>query len=119
MSIVPKKYHTFMMPALRRVYLGDGEDARARIDSLNAEVSQLKTRVAALYRDNSLLMVRCESAHSTISRLTIAERDARLALNKAIKDTRLANQNLEILRRDYHALKSQSVQEPFFFFEAD
>ncbi|KAH9965022.1 hypothetical protein BGW80DRAFT_1209904 [Lactifluus volemus] len=107
MSIVPKKYRAFMMPALRRVYLGDGEDGRTRIDSLNAEVSKLKERVAALYRDNSLLMVRCESAHSSISRLTIAERDARLALNKAIKDARLANQSLETLRRDYQALKSQ------------
>jgi outer membrane murein-binding lipoprotein Lpp len=107
MSIVPRKYHAFMMPSLRRVYLGDGEDNKARIESLSTEISTLKARVGALHRDNGLLMGRCESAHSTISRLALAERDARLALNKATKDLRLANQTLESLRKEYRILISQ------------
>jgi hypothetical protein len=32
-----------MTPALCRVYFGDGEGSRARIDALNAQLSQLKT----------------------------------------------------------------------------
>jgi chromosome segregation ATPase len=96
-----------MMPSLRRVYLGDEEDSRARIESLSAEIATLKTRVGTLHRDNGLLMDRCESAQSTISRLTVAERDARLALNKATKGLRLANQTLENLRREYEILISQ------------
>ncbi|KAI0255975.1 hypothetical protein BJV78DRAFT_1118698 [Lactifluus subvellereus] len=108
LSIVPKKYHVFMSPSLRRVYLGDEGNNKARIENLNAEIAALKARVGTLHRDKTLLMGRCESAQSTASRLALDERDARLALNKAKEDVRLAHQSLENLGRKYQALKSKS-----------
>ncbi|KAI0305822.1 hypothetical protein B0F90DRAFT_1623976 [Multifurca ochricompacta] len=108
MSMIPKKYHVFISPSLRRVYLGDGEDnSRTIIDNLNTEIAILRARVGMLKRDKDLLMDRCEAAQSALSRLTSDERAARLELNKAREDVRLANQNLENLRVDYRALKSR------------
>jgi chromosome segregation ATPase len=98
------KYHIFMSPSLRRVYLGDEGD-KAQIENLNAEIATLKARIGTLHRDKTLLMGRCESAHSTISRLALDERDARLALNKAKEEVRDADQNLGFLIRHYLALK--------------
>jgi hypothetical protein len=63
MSIFPKKYHTFISPPLRRVFLDAREDnSRAVIEKLNAET-------AALNRDKVLLMDRCDSAQSAVTRL--------------------------------------------------
>jgi hypothetical protein len=53
MSIVPTKYHTYISPPLRPVFLDAREDnSRAVIENLNAEIAALKWRVASLERDN-------------------------------------------------------------------
>jgi hypothetical protein len=68
MSIVPKKYHTFISPPLRRVFLDAREDnSRVVIEKLDAEI-------AALNRDKVLLMDRCDSAQRAMTRLRADER---------------------------------------------
>jgi hypothetical protein len=108
MSIVPKKYHTFISSPLRRVFL-ENDASRALIDDLNAENKRLHTHVASLKRDKNLLMDRCEAAQSAASKLTANERAARLAREKAKEEARLAKLNLERLRVEYDALKSRCV----------
>jgi hypothetical protein len=44
MAIVPKKYHTFISPPLRRVFLGDDGGRAAVIEDLNAEIETLQLR---------------------------------------------------------------------------
>lgn len=75
MSIVPKKYHPFISPPLRRVFL-DAEEYNnlAVIGNLNEVIENLNAEVAALNRDKVLLMDRCDSAQSTITRLRADER---------------------------------------------
>jgi hypothetical protein len=72
LSIVPNKYHTFISPPLRRVFLDTREDnSRAVIENLNAENAALKERVTLLERDKDLLTDRCNAAHSTVARLSV------------------------------------------------
>ncbi|KAI9458179.1 hypothetical protein BJY52DRAFT_440077 [Lactarius psammicola] len=113
MSMIPKKYHVFISPSLRRIYLGDGEDtSRALIDSLNTEITLLKARVGTLKRDKDLLMDRCEAAQSAVSRLTSDERTARLDLVKAKEEARLANLGFESLKAAYRSLETIHLDCP-------
>jgi hypothetical protein len=107
MAIVPKKYHTFISPPLRRVFLGDDGGRAAVIEDLNAEIERLQLRVGLLRGDKDLLMDRCEAAQSAVARLTSDERAARLARDQARENSRLANLNLERLRVEYDALESR------------
>jgi hypothetical protein len=101
MSIVPTKYHVFISPPLRRVFLGDGDDpSKEVIENLEAEVAALKVRVVSLKRDKALLMDRCDAAQFALTRLTADERAARLARDEAREDARVAKQNLKNLRKD-------------------
>ncbi|KAF8498555.1 hypothetical protein F5888DRAFT_1612373 [Russula emetica] len=108
MSIVPKKYQTFISPPLRRVFLDAREDnSRVVIENLNAEISTLKERVTSLKRDKVLLIDRCDSAQSALTRLRADERTARLASRKAKADALENKEKLNRLRAQYDGLKSQ------------
>jgi hypothetical protein len=106
MNIIPEKYHVFISPPLRRVFLGDVDDSNreAIIKMLNTENATLKARVSALRRDKDLLMDRCEAAQCALTRLTSDERAARLARDEARHETRLAKLNLEKLRFEHGRL---------------
>jgi hypothetical protein len=109
MSIVPRKYHVFITPPLRRVFLGDVDDSsREAIEKLNAENAALKSRVGALGLDKELLMDRCEAAQCALARLTADERAARLARDDARDEARVAKLNLEKLRTEHDALVLKS-----------
>ncbi len=103
--MIPKKYHVFISPSLRRVYLGEN-NSRALVDSLNTEVTILKARVSTLKRDKDLLMDRCEAAQSAVTRLTSDERTARLKVIKAKEEARDANNGFETLKTAYLSLES-------------
>jgi len=103
MSIVPKKYHAFISPPLRRVFLGDSDGEV--IEKLNAEVAVLKARVGSLQRDKGLLMDRCESAQSALTRLTSDERAARLERDEAREKVRVAKEFLRKAREDARVAK--------------
>jgi hypothetical protein len=110
MSIVPKKYHTFISPPLRRVFLDaqeDGRDSRAVIENLNEEITLLKERVTSLKRDKDLLMDRCEIAQSVVAHLRADERTTRVANSKARADALEDKKNLNRLRAEVGYLRSQ------------
>ena len=70
LSIVPEKYHRFISPPLRRVFLDGREDnSHVQVELLNAEIARLEERVTSLNRDNDLLVDRCNSAQGELARL--------------------------------------------------
>jgi hypothetical protein len=129
LSVIPKKYHVFISPPLRRVYFGDDGNDRQQevIDGLNSELATLKARTAILKCENGVLLESFLTARCTISTLTSDERaarlalddakekarialdraneEARLALDEAKEDARLANENVEKLRAECDALR--------------
>jgi uncharacterized protein (DUF3084 family) len=109
MSIVPKKYHPFISPPLRRVFPGNdaGDSSRAMIEKLKGQITTLQGRVGALKRDKALLIDRCESANSALARLTEDEHAARMARDQAKDDMECVIQNIQKLKADYKALRSR------------
>lgn len=116
LSLIPKKYHLFINPPLRRVYLGDRVDNEGVINDLNSEVVCLKAAIETLKSDNEA--VKRESCRM----LDKAKEDARLALDEAklvfqlsqekvLDDLRLANLSLEECRAENNTLKSQWVTQ--------
>jgi hypothetical protein len=102
MSIVPKKYHTFISPSLRRVFLDAREDNSPEIISgLNTENSALKERVRVLECDKDLLTDCCESARRELAILSADEQTARA---EALEN----EENLCRLRGQYYALESRA-----------
>jgi hypothetical protein len=105
MSIVPKKYHTFISPSLRRVFLDAREDKSPQIiDNLNTEIAALKERNMLLERDKVLLTDRCESARSELALVSADQRSARLANHWAEVYAHKDKENLDRLRAEYEAL---------------
>ena len=107
LTIVPKNYHPFISPSLRRVYLDDAEaetssKSRAAINNLKTEIATLKGRVASLKRHNDVSIGRYHAAENTVADLRLnelnLERNLRLALDE--------KQNPKRLRAEYDALKS-------------
>ena len=107
LTIVPKNYHAFISPSLRRVYLDDAEaetssKSRAAINNLKTEIATLKGRVASLKRQNGVSIDRYHAAENTVAALRLnelnLERNLRLALDE--------KQNPKCLRAEYDALKS-------------
>ena len=77
MSIVPKKYHKFIFPPLRRVFLDGREDNSHVVNEiLNAEIAALEERVTSLNRDNILLVDRCNSAQRELAHLSSCKAEA-------------------------------------------
>ena len=58
LSLIPSKYHVFISPSLRRIYLGE-DTIHVLINSLNTEVILLNARVDTLKRDKDLFMDHC------------------------------------------------------------
>ncbi|KAI0272565.1 hypothetical protein BC834DRAFT_966569 [Gloeopeniophorella convolvens] len=79
LSMIPKKYHVFIAPSIRRVYLQDGQ------------VLALQRRVTSLTRDKHLLMDRAEAAQSALDRLSFEN----------------ANQKYQLLLDKHHALQAR------------
>ena len=118
MSIIPTKYHDFISPPLRRVFLdtrrSDSSNTRAmmtRIESLNAEIAALKERIKSLKRDKDLIKDRYDSAQSELTRLRAEERAARLAS----RNSRKARADRDALK-DKKKLKRLRAKFLFFFF---
>ena len=110
LTIVPKKYHPFTSPPLRRVFLDAREDnSRVVIRKLNAEISALKERITSLGREKDILTDDCYSAHSALEDLSAGEEIARLNSYKAAADAFEDKQNLNRLMAEYNAVRSRAM----------
>ncbi|KAI0692514.1 hypothetical protein BC835DRAFT_1357011 [Cytidiella melzeri] len=123
LRFVPQKYHKYILPTVRRVYLSQPapqthpenvaylksvisalEERTETLEgsnvSLRGRVSNLEKRVVALTQDKGRLMDRCEAGMATIQKLGEKEREARHEKEQVELD-------LEALRRKYESVKSK------------
>ena len=85
-SLVPAKYHPFITPALRRIYLtADPSRASAasrqlqeQLTAVKKENEDLTSKLESQGRDIKLLMTKCESNMAAAAAHAKGERDARL-----------------------------------------
>ncbi|KAG2075603.1 hypothetical protein BDR04DRAFT_1005470 [Suillus decipiens] len=96
LSFVPKKYHDFMAPSVRKLYLDIPSPA-----PLVAEIEQLKTRVAALSRDRDALMERCEAHMAASRQYATSERIARLEAKAALEAINRLQVKYDNLEREF------------------
>ena len=126
LSLIPNKYHIFINPPLRRVYLGDRvDDSKTVIDDLKSKIVSLEAHVETLKSSNESTeraWLALEKNHKVIMEaylafaslaLDKANKDTQLALDKAKDDLRLANLNLEECRAENIALRSRWVTHSF------
>lgn len=99
---VPKKYHEFMIPSVRKLYLEIPSQAK-----LKTQIALLETRVQSLDRDKKLLMTKCESHISASAVYAEEERNARLAAEKAKSEVEDLKRKYDALKGKYHDMKSK------------
>lgn len=85
-SFVPAKYHPFIIPSLRRIYLNTdpsrssaaSRQLQEQLSALKKENEDLASKLKGRDRDVKLLMTKCESNMAAASTHAKGERDARL-----------------------------------------
>ncbi|KAI0641974.1 hypothetical protein C8Q79DRAFT_1003397 [Trametes meyenii] len=111
LRFVPKKYHSLIIPSIRRVFISPNAvaDASAEAEStrdLRAQVARLTDKIDALVRDKTLLMDRCEAALRASQAHAQGERDERLAKERFERDLRDLRKKYEGVKGKYKALKT-------------
>lgn len=96
LSYVPKKYHDFMVPSVRKLYLDIPSPA-----PLVAEIEQLKIRVAALSRDRETLRDRYDALIVDVRQYVANEKDARLEAKAAREATNRLQVKYDVLEREF------------------
>ncbi|KAG2042725.1 hypothetical protein BDR03DRAFT_996920 [Suillus americanus] len=107
LSFVPKKYHDFMAPSVRKLYLDIASSA-----PLLAENEKLKTRVAELSRDKNALMEKCEARMAACRQYAADERDARLEAKAAQEATDRLQAKYDALEREFLDRSTLSQTSP-------
>ncbi|KAI0630812.1 hypothetical protein C8Q77DRAFT_1135352 [Trametes polyzona] len=111
LRFVPKKYHSLILPSIRRVFISPNaqHDAEAAVESqreLRAQVARLTDKIDGLVQDKALLMDRCEAAIRASQVHAQGERDERLAKEKLDRDMRDLRKKYESLKGKYKTLKA-------------
>jgi len=96
LSFVPKKYHDFMVPGVRKLYLDIASPA-----PLLAEIEQLTKRVASLSRDRDALMEKCEAYMAASRQYSDNEKNARLEAQAAREATSQMQTKYNALKQKY------------------
>ncbi|KAH9951081.1 hypothetical protein B0H21DRAFT_719393 [Amylocystis lapponica] len=104
---VSAKYHKFLVPSIRRVYLD--VSAQSPVD-LRVKVGKLEDRVKALMQDKELVMQRCESAMAASKSFAERERDARQESERLRKENERLEKELRELRKKYGGLKGKYTE---------
>ena len=113
LAYIPKKFHEFIIPSVRRVYLDTTpQDSPA----LKTKVVQLQSQVEALERDKGLLMERCESAmfsckryREDAGRLRKERDDAKSEADEARKETAKVQKALDEMKARIRAMEVRLV----------
>ncbi|KAG0709453.1 hypothetical protein DFH29DRAFT_888611 [Suillus ampliporus] len=106
LTFVPKKYHDFMAPSVRKLYLDIESPA-----PLIAEIDQLKKRVAALSRDREALMDRCEAYMASSRQHAANEKEARLEAQAAREATSQLQIKYDALKEEFGEFLDHSLSQ--------
>jgi hypothetical protein len=101
---VPKKYHEFMIPSVRRVYIEIPSQT-----GLKNQIALLESRVKSLEKDKLLLMSKCESNMAASTTHAEGEKKARLDVEKAKKEMMDVKRKYDTLKGKYNDLKTRLV----------
>ncbi|KAG1739356.1 hypothetical protein EDD22DRAFT_922406 [Suillus occidentalis] len=107
LSFVPKKYHDFMTPSVRKLFLDIPSPA-----PLVSEIEQLKTRIAALSRDRDALMEKCEAHMAASRQYAMREKAARLDAKAAQEATNRLQVKYDTLQREFLDRSTLSQTSP-------
>ena len=110
-TFVPAKYHPFIIPALRRIYLNTepsrssatSRQLQEQLSAIKKENEDLASRLKGRDRDVKLLMTKCESNLAAASTHAKGERDARL------ENERLQNELDKLVER-HKALQVKFIE---------
>ena len=131
LRFVPKKYHTLIIPSIRRVFIADSSELAAPPSpstspssshanpnpnpnsvaadtnrELRAQIAALTDKAAALERDKALLMDRCEAAIRARDAHAQGERDRRLEKERLESELKELRRKYEGVKGRYRALKT-------------
>ena len=129
LRFVPKKYHTLIIPSIRRVFIADSSELAAPPSpstshssphanpnpnsvaantnrELRAQIATLTDKAAALERDKALLMDRCEAAIRARDAHAQGERDRRLEKERLESELKELRRKYEGVKGRYRALKT-------------
>ena len=119
LRFVPKKYHTLIIPSIRRVFIADASDTDAQHNQppgsasspntnreLRAQIATLTDKVNALVHDKGLLMDRCEAAIRARDVHAQGERSARLDKERLERDLKDLRRKYDSVKGKYKALKA-------------
>ncbi|KAI0058815.1 hypothetical protein BV25DRAFT_1810010 [Artomyces pyxidatus] len=114
LSLVPKKYHMFISPSVRRVYVDPtNEEGAETIENLSEKVALLEARVSSLQREKRVLIERCENAFHASRKHQEGEKAARLVAEEAKKEMRAAHKKYDAMKEKYQGVKTQCVLVSF------
>jgi len=97
---VPKKYHEFMIPSVRKVYIEIPSQA-----GLKNQIALLESRVKSLENDKLLLMTKCESNMAASVTHQEGEKKARIDVEKVKKEVVNLKRKYDVLKGKYNDLK--------------
>jgi hypothetical protein len=99
---VPKKYHEFMKPSIRRLYLEIPSQ-----EKLKGQIALLESRVESLGKDKLLLLNKCESNMAASAMYAEQEKNARTYAEKSKAEVEDLKRKYDSLKKKYHTLKSK------------
>jgi hypothetical protein len=99
---VPKKYHEFMKPSVRRLYLEIPSQ-----EKLKEEIALLESHVETLRKDKQLLLSKCESNMTASAMYAEQEKNARTCAEKSKAEVVDLKRKYDSLKNKYHTLKSK------------
>jgi hypothetical protein len=102
LTCVPKKYHGFILPSVRRVYfdVSPYTDYKKRVETL-------EKRIASLERDKVLLMEKCEASMARSQIYAVGERKALAEAESAKKETEKMKGKHDAIKAKYEEMKDQ------------
>ncbi|CDO68847.1 hypothetical protein BN946_scf184805.g56 [Trametes cinnabarina] len=109
LRFVPKKYHSLILPSIRRVFISSNAIGSGEVESqreLRAEVARLTDKIDALVHDKALLMDRCEAAIRASQAHAQGERDERLAKEHLERELRDLRKKYDTVKGKYKMLKT-------------
>ncbi|KDQ61476.1 hypothetical protein JAAARDRAFT_76568 [Jaapia argillacea MUCL 33604] len=103
LAFIPKKYHVFIQPPIRKIYL----DIPAETVDLHEKIARLEARVLSLETDKAKLMDKCEAQIAKANHFAEGERKARMEAEVKGNQLKAVSHYYEEVRIKYNGLKQK------------